>query len=276
MNLKKCAPGLSAQRKQKPEAMASKGKVAYRRPKTAICESSVSCSYGYARNSKYSKCVQPVELIFFLSRPIEPAFGAQVNQIQKFLTPLLQRPLRMNPRAPNLAHGHEQRLPIPHRNCSIPEPESCPLDALQAPFGCDADGAAWSGSLSSLRLALCGIAVPRTLRIPVRTRSNVSLHFHSYSCIRLAFPIASGSEPPSHETDHSPEEPWLQIPFIGNLPALLRHAYPPLCGMPASSRLLLGSQTGPPLDFSPAILLSSLCWPCIPPHLAAPLDSRPQ
>lgn len=44
--------------------MTSKGKVACRRPKTAICKSSVSCSFGYVRNSKYSKCVQPIELFY--------------------------------------------------------------------------------------------------------------------------------------------------------------------------------------------------------------------
>jgi hypothetical protein len=198
--------------------------------------------YGYVQNSKYSKCVQPVELIFFLFRQIEPAFGAQANQIQKFVIPLQQRPSRMNPRAPNSAHGHELRLPIPIRSCSIPEQGSYPSDGLQALSCCDDDGAGYSGFLSSLRSALCGIAAPRTSQIPVRTRSNVSLHFHSYSCIRPAFPIASRSQPPSHETDHSPWEPWLQIPFIGSLPALLRHTYPPLCGMPASSLRLLAAK----------------------------------
>ena len=149
--------------------------------------------FGYVQNSKYSKYVQPVELISFFSRPIEPAFGAQANQFQKFLIPLQQRPLGMNPIAPNSAHCREPRLPIPHRNCSIPEQGNYPSDVHQALSCCDDDGATCSGSLSSLRSALCGIAAPRTSRTPARTRSNVSLHFHSYSCIRLALPIASGS-----------------------------------------------------------------------------------
>jgi hypothetical protein len=135
------------------------------------------------------------------SRPTEPAFGAQANQIKKSLTPLPQRPLRIVSRVPSSAHGHGPRLLIPRRNCSTPEPESCPSDVRQDPSGCDDDDASFSGSLSSLRLVLCAIAAPRTLRILARTRSNVSLRFHSCSCITLAFLIAS--QPPSHETDHS-------------------------------------------------------------------------
>jgi hypothetical protein len=184
----------NARKKQKPEAMASKGKVATGIRKRQFLRVLFRALLATCGTPSTASAFNPLSSSYSFSRPIETAFGAQANQIpnqisnkiQKFLMPLLQRPLRANPRAPNSVRGRELRLPIPHRNCSTPEQESCPLDALQAPFGCDADDATCSESLSSLQRALYAIGAPRTLRIPVHTRSNVSLHFHWCSCIGLA------------------------------------------------------------------------------------------
>ena len=176
---------------------------------------------------------------------------------------------------PNSARGREPTLQIPNQNCSIPERGSYPSDARQALSDCDDDGVACSEFLSSLRFAPCAIAAPRTSQIPFRIYSNVSQHFRSYSCTRLAFPKAPAPSPLATRLTIVPGCHRCTFPLSAVCPRFCAIDTPQFGGC-------LGPATGSSPPKVPAARLTTVN-PSILMLLAVysfsscgPLDSRPQ